>query len=216
VLPKVESADHVYHVGALIEKFRKNARSEDSRTRRKIIACIESATAITNLKEICAAGTKKKWLDGLIFAAEDYCAAVGVTRTPSLLEVLYPRQAVVTFAKARGLSAIDLVCTVLHPSPTSFPDDKSDVSTILRDECIQGREFGMTGKQAIHPSQVETIQEIYGPSPQRVDWAKRVIETSKEEAAKGIGAFVVDGKVIDEPVMKEARRIIKEAAQAGM
>ena len=74
----------------------------------------------------------------------------------------------------------------------------------------------MTGKQAIHPSQVETIQEIYGPSPQRVDWAKRVIETSKEEAAKGIGAFVVDGKVIDEPVMKEARRIIKEAAQAGM
>lgn len=146
----------------------------------------------------------------LQFSAEDYAAAVGVKRTPSLLEMIYARQKVVTYAKAYNLSAIDLVCTALRSNAPSSASPE-DMDEVLRAECRQGREFGFTGKQAIHPTQVSIVQEVYGVDPERLKWAQRVIEKSKEEAAAGAGAFVLDGKVIDEPVMKEAKRIIEES-----
>lgn len=86
----------------------------------------------------------------------------------------------------------------------------------MLDECREGRRFGFTGKQAIHPDQVATIQEVFGPDRKRVAWARRVVEASERNAEEGIGAFVVDGKVVDQPVIKEAKRILGEAEKAGM
>lgn len=75
-------------------------------------------------------------------------------RTPSRKELLYARSAVVTAACAFGLQSIDLVCM----------DYKSQ--EILVEECREGREMGFTGKQAIHPNQIETIQKQFAPLPE--------------------------------------------------
>lgn len=123
--------------------------------------------------------------------------------------MIYARQKLVTYAKAFNLSAIDLVCTA-RPS-----SDAPEADNTLRTECVQGREFAYTGKQAIHPDQVATIQEIYGVDPERLAWAQKVVQKSEEEAAAGTGAFIVDGKVIDQPVIKEAKRIIEESERAN-
>ena len=85
-------------------------------------------------------------------AAEDYCADTGLVRTPSRLEMLFARQTVVTAAIAYGLQAIDLVCV-------DFQDEKT-----LREECDEGRTFGFTGKQAIHPKQIDIIQALFMPA----------------------------------------------------
>lgn len=115
----------------------------------RIIGMIESAQAMVRIHEIAAAG--KGHLDALLFAAEDYCADVELTRTPERTELLYPRSRLVTAAKAYGLGAIDLVCT-------NYKDAEN-----LRIESEEGRRLGFTGKQAIHPDQVAVIQAAYAP-----------------------------------------------------
>lgn len=79
------------------------------------------------------------------------CADVELTRTAERTELLYPRSRLVTAAKAFGLGAIDLVCT-------NYKD-----AEVLRIESEEGRRLGMTGKQAIHPNQVDVIQAAFAP-----------------------------------------------------
>lgn len=98
----------------------------------KWLICIESPLAIINLKEITSLYLEK--VDGLIFGAEDYCAASGITRTSSLKELHYPRSALVTTALAYGIDAIDLV-TIDYKSVQA-----------LRDESLDGKQLGFTGK----------------------------------------------------------------------
>ncbi len=160
-----------------------------------IIALIESAQAIMNLKEIA---TSHSQLSALVFAAEDYSADMNLTRTPGLAEMIFARQALVTAAKAYGLDAIDLVCT-----------EYKDVE-VLRRECEIGASWGFTGKQAIHPSQVDIIQEAFSPSAERIRWATALLKVAAEEKR---GAFEFEGKMIDAPVLLAARQII---AQAGL
>lgn len=76
-----------------------------------------------------------------------------MVRTPNRLEMLFARQQIVTTASAFGLQSIDLVCV-----------DYQNLD-ILKEECREGREFGFTGKQAIHPGQIDTIQEYFLPDP---------------------------------------------------
>jgi citrate lyase subunit beta-like protein len=68
------------------------------------------------------------------------------------MELLYPRQKVASVAAAYGIQSIDLVCI----------DFKS--LQILKEECKEGKEWGFTGKQAIHPAQVDIIQQEFSPS----------------------------------------------------
>ena len=87
------------------------------------------------------------------FAAEDYTADTAVHRSQDLSELYYPRAAIVTAAKAFQLQAIDLVCT-------EFKNKEK-----LQNECENGWRMGFTGKQCIHPDQVDVVQTIFMPSP---------------------------------------------------
>lgn len=157
----------------------------------KIIALIESGLAILNIKEIAQAHPQ---LSCLVFAAEDFAASMNITRSSSLIEMTYARQAVVTAAHAYGLDSIDLVCT-------SYKDPEA-----LRAECENGASFGYTGKQAIHPSQVEVIQAAFSPNPTTVKWAKSLLKKA-DEVKKG--AFEFEGKMIDAPVLLTARKVLE-------
>ncbi|ORY84247.1 Pyruvate/Phosphoenolpyruvate kinase-like domain-containing protein [Protomyces lactucae-debilis] len=156
----------------------------------QIIAMIESASAIMNLKSIASA---HKQLTGLVFAAEDFAASMQITRSPSLRELLFARQAVVTAARAYGLDSIDLVCT-------SYKDLER-----LKEECIEGASFGYSGKQAIHPAQIKDIKKHFSPSKERVRWAQGLLKRWESEER---GAFEFEGKMIDAPVILSAQRIV--------
>ncbi|KAJ1969846.1 hypothetical protein H4R34_006125 [Dimargaris verticillata] len=102
LIPKVESAKDIDFVAKLIDVVSPTS----TRGTLRLIASIESALAVVNLREIATASPR---VDALLFAAEDFCADMGLHRTPGKSELLYGRSAVATAAHAFGLQAIDLV-----------------------------------------------------------------------------------------------------------
>lgn len=171
----------------------------------KILALIESAESIVNLFEICRSSP---YLSGLIFAAEDFALDLSLTRTPSLTEFLYARSAIATAARAFDLpSTIDLVCT-------SFRGDRG--LKTLEEECLQGKGLGFNGKQCIHPSQVDIVQKAFAPGETEVEWAVRVVIADEKADSAGRGAWTLEGKMIDAPVVGKAKAIVKKAEQCGI
>lgn len=198
VLPKVETAEQVGWICAGIESFELREGLPVGGIR--LLIGVETALGILNLKEICAAD---KRLDAVIFGAEDFAASVGATRSRGGQEVLYARSAVVTACAAFSLQAIDMVCI-----------DFKDTAT-LKIEAAQGAALGFSGKQIIHPSQIEPVHEAFTPSEDAIAYARRVVETFEASQQEGKGAYALDGKMIDLPLLKAAQNVLARAAAAG-
>ncbi|KAI5866428.1 Pyruvate/Phosphoenolpyruvate kinase-like domain-containing protein [Durotheca rogersii] len=180
----------------------------------RLLAIIESARGITNLPAICNA---TPYLSGLIYAAEDFALDLSLTRTPHLLEQLYARCAIVTNARAAGLpSAIDLVCTSYVEDPEAEARGERTALARLEEECLNGRSLGFNGKQCIHPLQLETVQRFFSPLDSEVEWAARVVIANEKAAAAGHGAWTLDGKMVDAPVVGKARAILDKARKCDI
>jgi len=198
VMPKIESAQDLHHVASLIDKYSVAPNVQ-------IIASLESAKAIIFAKEIAAASHK---LCALLFAAEDYCANVGIQRTISRNELYFARSTTVHAAKAYGLQAIDMVCV-------AYKD-----MTVLAEEAEEGSRLGFDGKQAIHPDQIHVIQGAFGPSESEIKRAVAILEQNREAEAAGKGSFGLQGDdgttyMIDAPMLLQAQRTIQRAQAAG-
>lgn len=74
--------------------------------------------------------------------------------------------------------------------------------------CRQGLEFGFDGKTLIHPKTIDTANRIFAPSPEEVAWSRRIIQAHAEATAQGKGVVVVDGKLIENLHVLNARRIV--------
>ncbi len=198
VIPKVGSAEAVQWVSArLREAEREHGWPEGEIC---ILALIETARGVVNLKEICGADPR---LQALIFGAEDLAGDIGAVRTREGWEVFYARSAVVVHAAAFGLQAIDIVYMDLH-------DDEG-----LKQESMEAARMAYSGKQIIHPRQVGPVQQAFTPSDEAIAQAQRVVAAAAEHQGKGEGAFALDGKMIDAPVVKAAQWVLERARSAG-
>ncbi|KAH0539117.1 hypothetical protein FGG08_004355 [Glutinoglossum americanum] len=213
VVPKVNSASDLQFVTDVLRHIlpQRHPSTPPSLTSAtsappiQILALIESALALTSLPAIC---TASPYLSGLIFAAEDFAADLSITRTPSLTEFLYARSAIVTHARAYSLpSVIDLVCTGYS--------GLAGMQTLER-ECANGASMGFNGKQCIHPSQVDVAQKLFAASEGEVVWAIRVMVTDEKAGRAGKGAWALDGKMVDRPVVWKARSIVERAKREGV
>ncbi len=164
-----------------------------------LLVGVETPKAILNLKDIAS----HPRLDALIFGGEDYAASTGATRTPAALELLYARSALVAACAAYGLQAIDMVSI-----------DFKDLEA-LRREARFGAQLGYTGKQIIHPNQVAPVQEAFTPDEVAIASARQLVEAFQANQAKGSGAFGLDGRMIDMPLVKAAKGVLERAAAAG-
>lgn len=198
VVPKVESADQVTWTSQQIEKYELENGLPLGGIR--LLIGLETARGVLNLKEIASAD---KRLEAIIFGAEDYAASIGATRSKDATEVLYARSAVITACAANDLQAIDMVYI-----------DFRDTEGLLT-EARQGAALGFAGKQVIHPAQVEPVQQAYTPSPESIAYAKRVVETFQANQQAGKGAYDLDGKMIDMPLLKNAQKVLERARAAG-
>jgi len=197
VIPKIESPEQIQWASGKIEAAElANGWPVNSI---RLIVDFETARGILNLKEIASHSR----LDALIFGAEDFAASVGATRTAEAWEVFYARSAVVTAASAYGLQAIDMVTI-----------DFRDIERVRR-EAEYGARLGYTGKQIIHPNQVAPVQEAFTPDDEAIAHARRLVEAFDEHQAKGSGAFALDGKMIDMPLVKAAQNVLARAHTAG-
>lgn len=190
VIPKVESAEQLQWVSSRLP----------TGSPLRLLAMIETARGLVNLNTIAAADLR---LDALIFGAEDYAASVGATRTPEGREVLYARSAVVAYAAALGLQAIDMVFV-------DFRDGEG-----LAREAAEGAQLGYSGKQAIHPDQIGPIHAAFTPGDDEIARARRIVEADAAHQAEGTGAFALDGKMVDMPIVRAARLVLAKAQAAG-
>jgi citrate lyase beta subunit len=198
VIPKIESPEQTQWASEKIEAAELAQGWPVNSIR--LISIIENPKAILNLKEIAAAPR----LDALIFGAEDLAASLGAVRTREAWEVFYARSAVVTAAAAFGLQAIDMVSV-----------DFKNLDA-LREEALFGARMGYTGKQIIHPNQVAPVQEAFTPDDESIAQAKRLVEAFETLQAQGSGAFALDGRMIDMPLVKAAQNVLERARAAGI
>jgi len=80
---------------------------------------------------------------------------------------------------------------------------------------VQGKSLGFNGKQCIHPTQVEICQKTFSPSDKEVEWAVRVVIADEKADKQGRGAWTLDGKMIDVPVVGKAKATVKKAEVCG-
>ena len=194
VIPKVESFEQVDWASKIIEGAElQNGWPLNSI---RILIGVETAKGILNLKEIAS----HPRLDAIIFGGEDFAASIGATRTRDATELLYARQAVIVACAANDLQAIDIVTI-----------DYKDLDA-LRVESEFGAGLGFSGKQIIHPNQVRVVQDAFTPSEEAIAHAKRIVETFEASQKEGKGAYSLDGKMIDMPLLKSAQKVLARAA----
>lgn len=157
-----------------------------------VIGLCESAQGILSAEEIAAAAP----VDAVAFGAEDLSADIGATRTESGEEVSYARQHVVLAAGAAGIDAIDTVFTDIKETDR------------LAEETAFARRLGYDGKLAIHPAQVEVINEAFTPDTDDVAWAKRVLKAVADAESTQRGVFRIDDEMIDAPLIARAENIM--------
>jgi citrate lyase beta subunit len=196
VIPKVESYDHIEWAGKLIETAELKYGWPVNSIR--VLVGVETAKGILNLKEIAS----HPRLDAIIFGGEDFAASINATRTNDAVELLYARQSVIVACAANDLQAIDIVTI-----------DYKDMNA-LRVESEFGSRLGFMGKQIIHPAQVEPVQMAFTPGEEVISYAKRIVETFEASQKEGKGAYSLDGKMIDMPLLKNAQKVLERAKAA--
>jgi citrate lyase beta subunit len=114
--------------------------------------------------------------------------------------LLYARSRVVHAAASVGIDAIDV--------PYLDLDDLEG----MKAQAQLAKELGFSGKGAVHPKQISALNEVFTPSPEEVAKAQKIL-AAFEEANTGL--VVVDGKLIEKPVVREMQRIVSVAKRAS-
>ena len=168
----------------------------------RLIPWLESARGVYFAYEIATASPR---IVGVAFGAEDYTQDMGVRRTDTGGEVSHARARVAVAAKAARVVALDGVYV-------RFRDQAG-----LEADVGEALSMGYKGKFAIHPAQVDTINRMFSPLPEDVEYARRVVDAWEEAEAEGRGSVALDDKMVDVPVVKRARDLLAlaDAIQAA-
>ena len=197
VIPKVESALDVQRAAQFILEAEHKQGIDLGSTR--LLAIVETALGIVNLPEIASASER---LVALMFGAEDLAGSLGAIRTAAGHEAFYARSAVVLHAAAFGLQAVD----------TPYVDYR-DLEGLQIDTRM-GLEMGYTGRMAIHPAQVDPVVEVFTPTAEEAAHARSLLTAYESHQASGTGVFSFEGKMIDQPMIRAAERVLARA-EAG-
>lgn len=188
---KVQSAWEIEQVSAILDDLERKAGIEVGHTR--LIPWLESAMAIVNAYQIARSSPR---IVAVAIGAEDFTNDMAVQRTDDGDEVRYARSVVAVAARAAGVLAID----------TPYVNFR-DVEGLER-EVRSALPLGFKAKFAIHPGQLETINTLFSPSEEELEYARRVVAAFGEAEADGRGSTSLDGKMIDVPVVKRARNLL--------
>ena len=159
-----------------------------------LIAMLESPGAVENAQAIAQASPR---MAGLTLGVEDYATEMGVAANDTLLRTAAFQ--VIQTAKAARLEPI-LV-------PTSMADFRN--LKALEDAAQFARNLGATGGYAVHPAQIEVLNRVFAPTETERDWARQVLATSESAKKDGKAVFLLDGQMIDLPLITRAQQILK-------
>ena len=159
----------------------------------RLIVWIETSESIINVKEIANSSPR---IVALAFGAEDYTNDMAINRRSDDSEILFARHSVAIAAKSANLLSLD----------TPYFEFKNHEG--LKADVETARSIGFTGKFAIHPNQIEAINNGFIPSEEEIEYSKYIVSEYQKAVKLGKGAIGLDGLVIDVPVVKRAQAVI--------
>lgn len=181
MLPKCEDASHVKAISQACQDI-------------EIIPLIETAQGVWNAKEILQVSHQ---VQRLAFGAVDFALDIGVEWSVEGTERDAAMKHLVLASRFTGVdSPVDAVFPII--------DDKLS----LQKDATFAKKIGFYGKMVIHPKHIEWVQEIYQPTVEQIEWSKKVVK--KYEESNETGAFEMDGKLIDLPVYKQAKKVLSQ------
>ncbi len=164
-----------------------------------LVLLLESARGIARADDLAACHERVRYLG---FGPLDLLADIGGQWSPGSEETLYARSRVPIAARAaRLVGALD------GPWPPLRDLDG------LRTDTALGRRLGYVGRLLIHPAQIDVVREVYAPSEEELDFARRTLAAASAARLEGRGAIAVDGRFVDPPVLRWAERIVAEAEE---
>lgn len=186
LLPKVESAAMVHELEGLMAA----AGAPDTLG---IQCMMETPLGMLNAKEVASASPR---ITCLVMGTSDLVKDLQAAHTPERLPVLTSLGLCILAARAYGIAIVDGVHLDL--------DDAQGFAA----HCRQGKELGFDGKTLIHPKTIATANEVFAPSQQEIDWSHRIIAAHAEATAGGKGVVVVDGKLVENLHVENAKRLV--------
>ena len=198
-IAKCESAGDVIAVEKAVDAAEEEFHKEKGRT--LLMAALESPKGILNAQEIAAAS---KRMFGIAISGGDLRRTMQVSPVRGGVELNTARGLVVLAARAAGVQCFDTVFTDLN-------DEEG-----FRAEVLLDKQMGFDGKSLVNPRQIAAVHEIYAPSEKEITAAEKIVRAVRENAAKGVGVFTVDGKMIDIAFLPGAERTIALAKACGM
>jgi citrate lyase subunit beta/citryl-CoA lyase len=162
----------------------------------RLWAMLETPPAMMQVGEIAAAGDR---LAVLVMGTNDLTAELHALATPARAPLRPFLSLCVAAARAAGRSILDGV----------YNDIRDPAG--LEAECRQGRELGFDGKTLIHPGQLETCNRVFAPADDELAHARRTIAAFTEAERAGAGVATLDGRMIENLHVAQARRVIAMA-----
>jgi malyl-CoA/(S)-citramalyl-CoA lyase len=205
VIPKVHHPGDVHFVHRMFDGIEMN-KGIDKKI--GIEASIESAKGLENVTRIAGSSDR---IRSLVFGVADYSESIGA-RLVSISghgegeDDIYPGHRwhfplsrIIMAARANGLAAID--------APFGNFKDRDG----LRRSAAMTSALGYNGKWVIHPSQIDIVNEIYSPSIEDIERAKKIIRAHEEAVQSGRGAVAVEGRMVDNATIRLAEKIMAQA-----
>ncbi len=158
-----------------------------------LIPMIESSDALGQAVEIAKASPR---VIGLTLGVEDYATSMGVSATPDLL-----RPAV--FHLNQAARSADVNSFAVSASIADFRD-----AVLLEREARYARNLGTVGGYAVHPAQVAVLNDVFSATAEEIEWAEEVVSAAKLAFSEGRAVFKVQGRMIDQPLITRAERIL--------
>lgn len=195
-LPKVPGPGHVQAIAEVLDELEAERGLAPGHT--GLIAMVETAEGLVRMNEIAAAHAR---VIGLIVGSEDLALSLGMR--PEADGLYVPSVMSVAAARAAGVLPLGFIGSIADYA------DKEAFRAVIR----RARALGFVGGFAIHPNQVVVMNEEFAPSPAEVDAARKLVAAFDEARAKGLGAVVHEGRMIDAPVVERARAVLSTAAR---
>lgn len=159
-----------------------------------LIALVETVRGVKGLPELCGSGAVGR----LAFGSLDFALEIGADISRGESGLATARSALVLESSSAGLPA------PLDGVTTAFRDLES-----LALDIDRALAFGFGGKLAIHPDQVQAINAAWTPDDERRSWAERVVAAADRDGPLAAGVLVIDGQMVDQPVLARARRVLE-------
>jgi len=191
VLPKAESKDDVLETEKLVTALEKEKELEPGGL--VIVPILETARGVVNAYQIATASRR---VVAVAFGAVDFTREMGIHLSREGAELFYARSHIAVTARAAEVQAIDTPWI-----------DVADREGLVRDS-ERGRQLGFRGKLLIHPNQIETVNQVFSPSEDEIEYARKVVKAFKEAEAEGVGAISLEGKMIDIANFRQAEELI--------